>query len=128
MIKLTPTAGTYAANDVIPLTRVFNTNPKFILNNNVVSIREPGFVEVVGGINYTATAAGEVAVNILVDGTVAATYSAVASAAGDLVTIPLYDLLRVIPTSILNGYATVSFTANTSITVTNGIITLKYIN
>lgn len=127
MIKLKPETGTYVANATIPLTQIFNTNAKFAINNNGVDVKSSGFVELIGEINLTATVAGPLTINVLVDGNVVSTSNAVASAIGDVVTIPVYDLFRVIPTNILNSYANVSLQLVTPATVSSGIVTLKYI-
>lgn len=127
MIKLKPEAGTYVANAIIPLNQVFNTNSNFASNNNGVDVKKAGFVELIGGINLTATVAGPLTINILADGNVVATSNEVAAAIGDVITVPIYDLFRVLPINILNGYANVSLQLVTPATVSSGIVTLKYI-
>lgn len=127
MIKLKPENGTYVANAIIPLTQVFNTNSKLVLSNNEINVRELGFVELIGDINITTTVVGPLTINVLVDGNTVATSSAVAAAVGDIITIPIYDLFRVIPTNILNGYANISLQLVTPATISGGIITAKYI-
>ena len=127
MIKLTPTAGTYTANATIPLTQVFNTNNKLALSSNAISIREAGFVEVEGNINVTSTATGVIQVNLIANGSTVATTGVVSSAIGDELTIPVYDLFRVIPQSLLSGFATISLQIADACTISGGVITAKYI-
>lgn len=128
MIKLNATAGKVTAGSVIPFTQDFNTNNKYSFSNNSISVQRTGFTEIIGAINVESTAVGNYGINILNNGNVVATYYADSAAIGDVITIPLYELFRVIPTNILNGYAKISFSAVNDLTITGGIVTGKYIN
>ena len=126
MLKLKPVNSTYAQNDTIQLTPVFNTNNDFVLEDNIVSIKKAGYVEMDGYVTIVPTTAGAISVNILVNGNDFATITDYCGTA-DPITIPLYDLFRVIPANLINGYAKVQLQAGTASTISGGVVTFKYI-
>lgn len=127
MIKLSVVNTTLNAGQTIPLTTDNISDIRFSLNNNIVYIKSPGKVELIGNINATATAAGAISINVVENGNVVATYSTVAAAVGDVITIPVYDLFRVLPAPLLTNYANLSLTVTNNVTVSSGEVTLKYI-
>lgn len=126
MLKLNATSGTLTANSTIPFTQEFNSNDRFIFNNNTIQINSLGFTEINGCLTLIATAIGDVTINMYdKNNNVLASYTQTFSAIGDYATIPIYNLLRIIPTNISNGLDSVTFKVNSTVTINNGIITVK---
>lgn len=127
MLKLTNTTSTaLIANQVIPLNAVLDTNNSLNFSNNTIKINKAGYYDVTGNFVITATAAGNISVELFANGVVIpeAISTVTAAAAGDIVTIPLHDIIRVIRSSNVSNTAELTFVVTTACTLTSAVATV----
>lgn len=127
MLKLTNTTSTaLIANQVIPLNAVLDTNNSLNFSNNTIKINKAGYYDVTGNFVITATAAGNISVELFANGVAIpeAISTVTVAAAGDIVTIPLHDIIRVIRSSNVSNTAELTFVVTTACTLTSAVATV----
>lgn len=98
--KVTPVT----ANTNIPLDVEYNTNNNtaFKGNTNTVSVIKPGFYSINGQLVVTDVAVGDISAQLYVNGEIVpeATSTATVAATTDFSTLPITDMIRVVPTTL----------------------------
>ena len=98
--KVTPVT----ANTNIPLDVEYNTNNNtaFKGNTNTVSVIKPGFYSINGQLVVTDVAVGDISAQLYVNGKIVpeATSTATVAATTDFSTLPITDMIRVVPTTL----------------------------
>lgn len=127
MLKLTNTTSTaLAANQVIPLSAVLDTNNSLSFSNNTIKINKAGYYDVTGNFVITATAAGDISVRLFANGVAIpeAIATETAAAVGNVITLPIHDIIKVIRSSNILNTAELTFVVSAACTLTSAVATV----
>lgn len=127
MLKLTNTTSTaLTANQVIPLSAVLDTNNSLSFSNNTIKINKAGYYDVTGNFVITATAAGDISVRLFANGVAIpeAVATETAAAAGNVITLPIHDIIKVIRSSNILNTAELTFVVSAACTLTSAVATV----
>lgn len=127
MLKLTNTTSTaLTANQVIPLSAVLDTNNSLSFSNNTIKINKAGYYDVTGNFVITATAAGDISVRLFANGVAIpeAVATETAAAAGNVITLPIHDIIKVIRSSNISNTAELTFVVSAACTLTSAVATV----
>lgn len=122
------TATAVTAGTDIPLNLIFNTNCRTGMNGNCIRINSCGAYDVDALFNITGVAAGDVSLQMFNNGVAIpdAVASATSTAAADLITLNLTDIIRAVKNNIGTEIA-LSFRLSAAATVNNAIVTVQRI-
>lgn len=127
MLKLTNTTSTaLTANQVIPLSAVLDTNNSLSFSNNTIKINKAGYYDVTGNFVITATAAGDISVRLFANGVTIpeAIATETVAAAGNVITLPIHDIIKVIRSSNISNTAELTFVVSAACTLTSAVATV----
>lgn len=124
--KVTPVT----ANTNIPLDVEYNTNNNtaFKGNTNTVSVIKPGFYSINGQLVVTDVAVGDISAQLYVNGEIVpeATSTATVAATTDFSTLPITDMIRVVPTT-LDENVEVSIQLNVAASISSAVLIVERI-
>lgn len=127
MLKLTNTTSTaLTANQVIPLSAVLDTNNSLSFSNNTIKINKAGYYDVTGNFVITATAVGDISVRLFANGVAIpeAIATETVAAAGNVITLPIHDIIKVIRSSNISNTAELTFVVSAACTLTSAVATV----
>lgn len=124
--KVTPVT----ANTNIPLDVEYNTNSNtaFKSNTNTISIMKPGFYFINGQLVVTDVAVGDISAQLYVNGEIVpeATSTFTVGATTDFSTLPITDMIRVVPTE-LDENVEVSIQLSVAASVSSAVLVVERI-
>ena len=120
------TATTLTADQAIPVgTVALRTNNDAKLNNGSIEIQKAGVYEVLANFSITATAAGNVTVQMLANGTaVTGAKATVTATAAGTVIIPVQGYIRATPAAP-GATIPITWTVNAAGTLANAVTSVK---
>lgn len=128
MFKGTITNATVLADTNIPLTVAYNTNDNtaYSTANNAVAILKPGFYDVDVNLVVTDVAVGDITAQLYANDVAIAEAVAIETigATTDFITLPIMDMLRVLPTT-LTEFARLSVRLDVPATVVSGVVVVE---
>lgn len=128
MFKGTITNATVLADTNIPLTVAYNTNDNtaYSTANNAVAILKPGFYDVDVNLVVTDVAVGDITAQLYANDVAIAEAVAIetSGATTDFITLPIMDMLRVLPTT-LTEFARLSVRLDVPATVVSGVVVVE---
>lgn len=128
MFKGTITNATVLADTNIPLIVAYNTNDNtaYSTANNAVAILKPGFYDVDVNLVVTDVAVGDITAQLYANDVAIAEAVAIetSGATTDFITLPIMDMLRVLPTT-LTEFARLSVRLDVPATVVSGVVVVE---
>ena len=125
MFKGLITAGTYASGN-IPISLYKNTDGNFSLNNNAVSIKRDGIVNIKANVIITATSAGSITVQLYGNGSPISGATATEKFAENGIDTLVINDVVVVANQSDSGYATLSLQLSAGCTIVGGDIICEF--